>query len=458
MVSTVARPSVSHSAWPRLTEALIAKLDVAGPRYTSYPTVPEWTQAFDEADLYRGLDEAASVVDDPLGLYVHLPFCEERCTFCGCNVVVTKDPARADRYLDFVIRELDLVVPHLGSRRRLGQIHWGGGTPTFLTEAQMSRLWRAITDRFEVADDAEVALEIDPVVTTPSQVSLLRTFGFNRISMGVQDFDPDVQQAVRRVQSVEETKALVDHARQEGFKGVNFDLIYGLPRQTEASWARTLNQVMALGPDRAAVYSFAFLPELRPHQKRLPVADIPTGPAKLTLLRQAFEAFTDVGYRPIGMDHFAKPTDELSEAGEQGRLHRNFQGYSARAALDTVSVGVTAISDVQGRYAQNVPQLNKYYRMLEAGRLPIARGLVLSDDDRRRRAIIQDLMCNGTVDLGPGFEAERSALTKLVDDELIRLHGDRIETTPLGRIFVRNVAMVFDTYLASNRRRYSQTV
>ena len=240
-----AEPDFSRRAWPRLTDALIARLDVAGPRYTSYPTVPEWTDQFGETDLYRAVQEAEKAPStSPIGLYVHLPFCEERCTFCGCNVVVTKDPARADRYLDYVFRELDLLLPHLGERRILGQIHWGGGTPTFLTEAQLTRLWRGMTDRFTVAPDAEIALEVDPVVTTMSQVSLLRSFGFNRISMGVQDFDPDVQAAVRRVQSVEETAELVDHARAEGFSGVNFDLIYGLPRQTPSSWAHTLQQVL----------------------------------------------------------------------------------------------------------------------------------------------------------------------------------------------------------------------
>ncbi len=452
----------SRDEWPRLTEALIARLDVPGPRYTSYPTVPEWTDDFAEDQLYAALDEAgARPADQPIGLYVHLPFCEERCTFCGCNVVVTRDPARADRYLDYLVRELDLMVPHLGDRIRLGQIHLGGGTPTFLTEAQLTRLWRAVTDRFEVLPDAEVALEVDPVVTTFSQVSLLRSFGFNRISMGVQDFDPQVQEAVHRVQSVEETADLVAHARAEGFKGVNFDLIYGLPRQTPESWRQTLERVLAISPDRAAVYSFAYLPELRPHQKRLPVADIPTGPAKLTLLGTAFEAFVDGGLQPIGMDHFAKPEDELSQALAAGRLNRNFQGYSARPAIDTVSVGVTAISDVMGRYAQNVPQLNKYYKSLDDGRLPLARGMVLSEDDLRRRWIINSLMCNGTVDLGAhatDFAAQMPALAQLADDGLIEQQGSRIDTTPLGRIFVRNVAMVFDAYLEKNQRRFSRTV
>ena len=441
---------------------MVGKLDLPGPRYTSYPTVPEWSDDFEEADLFRALDEAAvRPSDEPIGLYVHLPFCEERCTFCGCNVVVTKDASRADRYLDYVLKELDLVVPHLGNRRRLGQIHLGGGTPTFLTEAQLTRLWQAITDRFVVAPDAEVALEVDPVVTTFAQVSLLRSFGFNRISMGVQDFDPQVQEAVRRVQPVSETAELVAHARAEGFKGVNFDLIYGLPRQTPTTWRRTLEQVMEIGPDRAAVYSFAFLPELRPHQKRLPMADIPTGPAKLSLLRMAYESFLDAGFLPIGMDHFAKPEDELSQALSARRLNRNFQGYSARPAMDTVSVGLTAISDVMGRYAQNVPQMNKYYRALDEGRLPIARGMVLSKDDLVRKKIINGLMCNGLVELGPdvdAWSAQMPALAKLQDDGLVHVDGGRVETTDLGRIFVRNVAMVFDAYLEKNQRRFSRTV
>lgn len=461
-IAPSASSPTAEAAWPPLTDALIAKLDVPGPRYTSYPTVPEWTDDFAESDLYAALDEAGALpTESPLGLYVHLPFCEERCTFCGCNVVVTKDTDRADRYLDYVIRELDLLLPHLGDRRSLGQIHWGGGTPTFLTETQLTRLWTAITDRFSVLPGAEVALEVDPVVTSFSQVSLLRSFGFNRISLGVQDFDYDVQTAINRIQTVDETAALVHHARREGFIGINFDLIYGLPKQTAASWQRTLAQVVELDPDRMAVYSFAYLPQLRPHQKRLPVADIPTGPQKLSLLKRAYEAFSKGGYRPIGMDHFAKPTDELSRAIDAGRLHRNFQGYTVRAAQDTVSVGVTAIGDIQGRYSQNVPQLNKYYRMLDEGRLPLARGKVLTEDDVARRALIQDLMCNGFIDLNEHrdrYADELAALAPLVEDGLVEFSEDRVMVTSLGRIFVRNVAMTFDAYLDKSNARFSRTI
>ena len=459
-VSECETTTAAPRRWPVLTEALIEKLDKPGPRYTSYPTVPEWTEAFIASDMAVALETASVDADAPLGLYVHLPFCEERCTFCGCNVVVTKDTARADRYLDYLIRELDMVCAPLGDRRRVRQIHWGGGTPTFLTEAQLSRLWDAITARFVIEADAEVALEVDPVVTTRSQLSLLRSFGFNRISFGVQDFDPAVQAAVRRIQTVEETADLMAHARDIGLTGVNFDLIYGLPRQTPQSWARTLEQVIDLGPDRAAVYSFAYLPQLRPHQKRLAVADIPTGAAKLKLLRQAHEAFVASDYLPIGMDHFAKTSDALADAHHRRQLHRNFQGYSAKAAVDTVAVGVTAISDIQGRYAQNVPQLNKYYRALDEGRLPVARGITLTPEDLRRRRLINNLMCNGTGDLASisASGGEIAALNKLAEDGLIHFDGRHIDTTPIGHIFVRNVAMVFDTYLARNQRRFSRTI
>jgi oxygen-independent coproporphyrinogen-3 oxidase len=451
--------------FPEVSEALIQRLDVAGPRYTSYPTVPEWSGEFDAAATHEALLAAgARGASEPIGLYVHLPFCEERCTFCGCNVVVTKETERADQYLDYVSKELDLVAPDLGERRRVSQIHWGGGTPTFLREDQIQRLWGEITRRFEVLPEAEVSIEIDPAVTTLSQLDLLRKLGFNRVSMGVQDFDPDVQEVIHRIQSVAETKALVDHARTLGFSGVNFDLIYGLPLQTPDRWQETLRQVLDLGPDRLAVYSFAYLPDLRPHQKRLPMADIPVGVPKLALFKMAYDAFVKAGYNVIGMDHFARPEDELSKALSQRKLHRNFQGYTVKAASDTVAVGVTAIGDMQGRYTQNVPQLMKYYRFLDEGRLPTVRGIVLTADDRRRREVINQLMCNAWVSLGPDgqdyFAPELAALKGDAYADLCEVRGAEVELTDMGRIFSRNVAMVFDARLRAHQgqQRFSRTV
>ena len=449
--------------FPEVNEALIARLDVAGPRYTSYPTVPEWSTEFGADALHAAYRDAADAgPDEPLGVYMHLPFCEERCTFCGCNVVITRDTQRADHYIDYLVKEMDLVVPDLGDRRRIGQFHWGGGTPTFLREDQLSRLWTEIRARFEFMPDAEISIEIDPVVTTHSQIELLRELGFNRISMGVQDFDHEVQKVIHREQTVEETRQMVEHARKMGFSGVNFDLIYGLPLQTPERWVKTLEQVLELSPDRMAVYSFAFLPEQRKHQKRLPIADVPTGLDKMRLFQVAYDTFTGHGYRAIGMDHFAKPDDELSSAQEQRRLHRNFQGYTARPHCDTVAFGLTAIADVQGRYAQSVPQLAKYYRHLDEGQLPTVRGITLTDDDRRRRAVINQLMCNFWVDLGEDadtyFGPELEALRTDAFADLCTVQGSEIELTTLGQIFVRNVAMVLDARLKERQHQFSRTV
>lgn len=450
------------SALPPLSDKLIEKLDVPGPRYTSYPTVPEWRSDYGPQELEEALQAASAEPEEPLGLYVHIPFCEERCSFCGCNVVVTRSAEKAERYLDYIEREMDLAVPHLGQRRTIRQLHWGGGTPTFLTEAQIRRLFGMIESRFEIAEDAEVALEVDPKVTTFEQIDLLGQLGFNRMSMGVQDFDPSVQDAINRVQTFEETQEVVRRARAAGFRGINFDLIYGLPRQTLESWERTISKINELRPDRLAIYGFAFLPELRPHQKRLPVADIPEGSTKHALFRLAWERLTLAGYEPIGLDHFALPQDELSRAAKERRLGRNFQGYTVRAARDTVAFGLTAISDVAGHLAQNFPQMKKYEAALEEGRLPTMRGIERSRDDKERGQIITELMCNSWVDLGPNAEThygdELAQLRELAELGLVEVRAPEVELTPLGRFFVRNVAMVFDAYLEGNRHRFSRTV
>jgi oxygen-independent coproporphyrinogen-3 oxidase len=447
-----------------LDDARFARLNTAGPRYTSYPTAPCFSQEFDAQAHARRLAEAGRAgVHLPLSLYVHLPFCQEMCTFCGCNVVVAKDRSKADRYLDHVEREADLVAGLLGDRRRLSQVHWGGGTPTFLDVAQLERLWRIVSRCFAVLPEAEVAIEVDPVVTTRAQLELLASLGFNRLSAGVQDFDPVVQQAVRRVQSVEQTAAVVESARALGFLGVNLDMIYGLPHQNQQGWAKSLASVIALRPDRVAVYSFAYVPDVRPHQKRLPVDALPRGRAKLDLFLQARAAFLNAGYRPIGMDHFALPGDELSLAQQQRTLTRNFQGYTVRAAPDTVALGVTGISDIGGAYAQNVRPLPRYYAALQEGRLATERGVVLTDDDVRRRALITQLMCNFWVDLGEDagrYDRELDELRGLEAEGLLRVRGREIEMTEIGRLFVRNVAMVFDRYLREPERKaaFSQTV
>ncbi len=459
-------PGVMHSCpeVPTPSEELMRRYDVAGPRYTSYPTAPEWKHDFGPADLGERLEVAgAADRSAPLSLYVHLPFCRSLCWYCGCNVVISKEKAAADRYLDHLALEMDLAVERLGARRAVSQIHWGGGTPTFLTEAQLERLWTELTRRFQVTADAEVAIEVHPALTTPGQLTLLRQLGFNRVSMGLQDFDPAVQQATNRIQTFEQTRALLEHARALGFSGVNFDLIYGLPHQNAESWARTLAQVLELRPDRLAVYSFAFMPQVLKHQKRMPADAIPTGRTKLDLFRAAYGAFVGAGYQPIGMDHFAVPEDELALAQRKRTLGRNFQGYTVKWAADVVALGSTGISDVGGAYAQNVRALPYYYEKVRAGQFATERGFRLSEDDKRRRAVISQLMCNFWVDLGEEgrsyFAPELERLRAFEDDGLVVRTDTQLELTPLGRLFVRNVAMVFDAYLArAAQPRFSRTV
>lgn len=457
--------------------ALIQRYDAAGPRYTSYPTAPVWREDFGPTDHAAQLAAAAAHPGDPLSVYAHLPFCEEMCTYCGCNVVITRDHSKADTYLDHLCKELVLAADLLGDRRGLAQLHWGGGTPTFLDERQLERLLRALTDRFTLLPGAEVAVEIDPVVTRESQLRLLRQLGFNRLSLGVQDFDPQVQEAVHRVQSPERTRDVLDLARSLGYGGVNFDLIYGLPYQTLATWERTMERVVALRPDRLAIYSFAFVPEVRPHQKRLPVAALPTGEDKLGLFLLAYRMLTAAGYHAIGMDHFALPEDELALAQERRSLWRNFQGYTVKAAGDVLALGVTGISDVQGAFAQTTRPLSHYYEAVSAGRFATERGVRLTDDDQRRRALITQLMCNFWVDLrghsgvAPNrlheepcdqdyFAPELAQLDGFRADGLLRLADGQLEVTPLGRLFVRNIAMVFDAYLKHPQARptFSRTV
>lgn len=454
---------------PEPSEELIRRYDVPGPRYTSYPTAPTWREDFGPDDLAACLRTAAARPEEPLSLYVHVPFCQELCTYCGCNVVITRDRCKADTYLEHVAREIALCGELLGERRGLSQIHWGGGTPTFLSEEQIEALHRAVTGRFRVLPDAEVAIEIDPVVTSESQLRLLRALGFNRISMGVQDFDEQVQRTVNRIQSPAQTEERLRCARELGFSGVNFDLIYGLPHQTQASWARTLEQVIALRPDRLAIYSFAYVPEARPHQRRLPQAALPAPQEKLTMTLLSRRTLAQAGYRAIGMDHYALPSDELSRAQERRTLWRNFQGYTVKAAGDVVAFGVTGISDVGGAFAQSTRPLSRYYEAVAAGRLPTERGVLLSEDDRRRRALITQLMCNFWVDLGADgarrYERELAQLRPMEADGLLRVTGAgggaQIEVLPLGQLFLRNVAMVFDAYLdgqRAGRATFSRTV
>ncbi len=441
---------------PPLDADTLRRHDVAGPRYTSYPTVPEWSDRYGATDFAAALERAgAATPDKPVSLYIHIPFCQEMCTYCGCNVVVTRDRAKADRYLEAVGQEAALVAARLGARRLVSRIHLGGGTPTFLDERQLTALWNAITASFTVLPTAELSVEIDPVVTRLEQLALLAGYGFRRLSMGVQDFDAQVQQAVRRIQSVEDTRRMIDGARELGYRSVNLDLIYGLPYQTPESIDRTAAQIVALHPDRIAAFSFAFVPEVRTHQKRLPVAQIPGGVEKFELFRRLHDGFADAGYRAIGLDHFALPGDELAVAQEKRTLWRDFQGYMTDAGVETVALGITGISDLGVAYAQNGRPILEYEATVAAGTLPTARGMTLSDDDLRRRRVITQLMCNLEVDLGADaathFPREMEAMARHRSEGLVTVDGTRITLTPLGRIFMRNVAMEFDAYLAPTR-------
>ena len=455
-------------------EALIRRYDRPGPRYTSYPTAVEFNERFGAADYEARLADASARGDEPLSLYLHIPFCETRCAYCGCAVVATKKRDVAATYLEYLGREITRLASSLGGRRRVVQYHWGGGTPTYLNTTQIARLDALVRRHFDVAADAEQAIEIDPRVTTREQLILLRSLGFNRLSFGVQDFSEAVQQAIHRHQSETETRALFRFARETGFTSINFDLVYGLPRQTVESFQRTLASVADMLPDRIAVYSYAHVPWLRPNQKAIDPIDLPNADAKRALLGSAIDAFTGAGYDPIGMDHFALPDDDLALAARERRLHRNFMGYTTRPASDSVAAGVSAIGDVRGAFAQNHKTLARYYQALDAGEFPIERGYALSDDDRVRRYVITELMCNFRVEFAQVaarfgvspedyFEPELASLAVPdgpVRDGLLEIAGDGLTVTPLGRLFVRNICMAFDTYLAAHQGRpvFSRTI
>ncbi|HJL44065.1 MAG TPA: oxygen-independent coproporphyrinogen III oxidase [Myxococcales bacterium LLY-WYZ-16_1] len=448
-------------AFPAVDEALVSRYDVAGPRYTSYPPVPVWRTDTRADDRIQALQQART--DKGLALYVHLPFCESRCRFCGCNVVVAKDRDRAEAYIDRVLQEFQSVLDLWGDRRpRLRSLHLGGGTPTFLREDQLNRLLRPMLDAFELDEDKEFALEAEPSVTTESQLKALADLGFDRISFGVQDLDESVLEMVERPSRRRQVQALTEAARSLGFRSVNYDFIYGLPGQVPERWAETLEGLLELQPDRVAIYSFAYLPEQRPHQKRLGRFWMPTGPDKLGLFAQAYRRLLRGGYRAVGMDHFALPSDSLAVAQREGSLGRNFQGYTTHSEAEVLGLGMSAISDIGGWYLQNPSVLRAYDQGVETGRWAPARAWRRSREDDRRRRVIQGLMCNFQVHFREGdVAALRSELQRLAEPEyrdLVNVSFDGLDLTPLGRIFVRNVAMVFDDYSTDRQSPYSRTV
>ena len=441
------------------TADLLAKYDRPGPRYTSYPTAIEFHEGFTPQRYLEKLDEAARSPEAPLSLYVHLPFCRERCSFCGCNVIITQKPGVADAYLDDLEREVALVAERLGKRKRVVQYHWGGGTPTYLTVEQMRRVWGFFASRFTLDPGAEIAIEVDPRVTTRRQSELLKELGFNRISMGVQDFDSDVQEAVNRYQTFNQTRDLHLYLRELGMESINFDFIYGLPHQTPKTFRETISLALELRPDRVACYSYAFVPWIKAHQKAIRLEDLPPREVKLELFGIAHELFTGAGYRQIGMDHFALESDSLAVAARERTLFRNFMGYTTHPAKDSIGFGVSSIGDLGGAFAQNTKKLNRYKDALDQGLPPIERGFERSRDDELRRDVIQSLMCNFHLDIR-AIEREyqidfadyfRDSLARLdegpVAHGFVRRNAEEINVTEAGQLFVRNVCMEFDAYL-----------
>ena len=452
-----------------ITPDLIRRFDVSGPRYTSYPTADRFVEAFGMDDYVRALEQrrqgpAAAALARPLSIYVHLPFCESLCYYCACNKIITKHHERAAPYLALLRREVELHVQHMGRGAAVSQLHLGGGTPTFLSDEELAWLMDLLRSHFSFQDGGEYSIEVDPRTVTAERLESLRQLGFNRLSFGVQDFDPDVQKAVHRVQPAEQVFALVASARRIGFDSVNVDLIYGLPKQNPQSFARTLEQVCELRPDRIALYAYAHLPERFKPQRRIIMIDLPLPDAKVSMLASALKAFMQAGYVYIGMDHFALPEDALAIAKRQGRLHRNFQGYSTQPDCDLVGLGVSAIGKVGATYSQNVKTLDEYQYLIDQGRLPVARGLALSRDDILRRSVIMALMCQGEVvfesielahliDFRQYFAAEMEQMREMQQQGLVSISDSSIQVTPLGWFFVRGVAMVFDKYLQADRTR-----
>ena len=450
---------------------LIRRYDMAGPRYTSYPTADRFVEAFGEGELRQWLAKRnTGGIRQPLSLYVHLPFCESICYYCACNKVVTRDHGRSEKYIRYLEREMALLPPLLDDTS-VSQLHWGGGTPTFLSATEMDELMAALRARFHFSPGAELAIEVDPRHSPAGTMAHLARLGFNRVSLGVQDFDPDVQKAVHRVQPEELVRRVVGEARASGMRSVNFDLIYGLPKQTLDSFNRTLDQAIELDPDRIALYAYAHLPERFKPQRRILPADLPSAETRLQILTLAVGRLTRAGYLYIGMDHFARPDDELAVAQRQGRLQRNFQGYSAHAQSDLISLGVSAIGMIGPTYYQNEKRLDDYYADIDAGHLPVARGLELQADDLVRRAVIQALACQFRVsiesielayliDFRSYFARELKDLRRLQDEGLVDLGEDWISVTPAGRLLVRVVCMVFDRYLreAQAHASYSRVI
>ncbi|MBN1566483.1 MAG: oxygen-independent coproporphyrinogen III oxidase [Acidobacteria bacterium] len=454
-----------------VTHEILDRYNVAGPRYTSYPTAPEWHDSFGPPDYERALQQSNDARPvRPLSLYMHLPFCDRLCLFCGCNVVINRNHDVAIPYLEKLEWEIDRIARRMDTSRPVVQFHWGGGTPTYYNAAQLEQLFLYTKERFRFAPDAEIGIEIDPRVTREDQLITLRKLGFNRISMGIQDFDPEVQEIVRRIQPYEMTRAAFDACRTLAFESINIDLIYGLPKQTPESFLNSVDKIIEMNPDRVAMFSYAHVPWLKKQQGAI-AKYIPQGMDKFQIFRAGIQRFTGAGYLYIGMDHFARPGDELCIAQKNRTLHRNFQGYTTKAGADLIGFGVSSISGIDRTYAQNRRDLREYYAAIEQGELPIMRGINLNDDDVIRRSVISRLLCHCMLqkkevesEFGIRFDEyfaeELAGLNLLQTDGLVTLSDGGIAVTQLGRIFIRNVGMVFDKYLRKPKEKpvFSKTL
>lgn len=455
----------SAIAFPDLeiSEALIRRFDQSGPRYTSYPTADRFQRDYPASSYQAHLARrAAAARPAPLSVYVHLPFCESLCYFCGCNKIITQDHSRSAEYLDILFHEMDLVSPHLGAARQTIQLHLGGGTPTFLSAAELTSLMDHIRAHFEFTADAELGVEIDPRTVTPDSLTMLAGLGFNRTSFGVQDFDPRVQEAVNRVQPYDMVRTALQASRDNGFQSINADLIYGLPLQTLDSFSRTLDQLIELSPDRIALYNYAHLPDRFKSQRLIRAEDLPSADTRLQIFLMSVRRLLAAGYVYIGLDHFAKPDDELNRARLDHSLHRNFQGYTTRAECDLVGFGISAIGKIGDAYVQNHHSLNAYRDVLARGELPTAKGFDLSADDAIRREVIMTLMCSMPLDFAafqdrhglsfPScFADELARLRPYADAGLLEIDDQGIRVLPRGRVFVRAFSMVFDQYVRRPR-------
>jgi len=451
---------------------LIRKYDKAGPRYTSYPTAPMFHESIDTS-AYEATLRQASTRDAPLSLYVHIPFCDTVCYYCGCFKIVTKKREFSPPYLDHLEMEIKRVASLIGNKRPVSQLHWGGGTPTFLNDDEIRRLFGLLRSNFNLLGDdrGEYSIEIDPRECGPETIRTLRKVGFNRLSMGVQDIDPEVQKAVNRIQPIETTRRVVNEAREAGFFSVSIDLMYGLPLQTMERFDRTLDQVIEIAPDRIALFNYAHLPHMFMPQRRINIHDIPAPEVKLAILEHSIRKLLAAGYVFIGMDHFAKPDDEMAVALREGKLQRNFQGYSTHADADMIGFGVSSIGFIEGNYFQNDKELEPYYSRLERGELPIHRGYRLTSEDHLRRFVIMRMMCDFSLDFGlvertfnlnfaEHFAAELNDLLPMQADGLLTLSANGLVVEPKGRLLIRNIAMVFDEHLRKKDKelRFSKTI